>query len=184
MAFRSVKIIFKNKDGLSKTIYFKQNIGNAFPEPAPRIPPAPPEPEPIPISIGPGSRDGVGAPPPDLLPPIGDVKFSPAPPIQDLPEVIMPTVPGDIPEIKLPDIDLSALANLNLPPFDASKIKLDFKTTPINFPKIGPITIPKNIGIPGPTGDAGAMKFNPLLKGLSNLNPIFNNTVIGGFRGF
>ena len=178
MAFRSVKIIFRNSDGLSKTVYFKQNIGVTYPTPVPEpveiIPPPPPEPTPIPISIGPGSFDFDGAPPPDLLPPIAPVKFTPAPPIQDLPVVSLPKAPGDIPEIIIPDIDLSALANLNLPPFDASQIKLDFKNFPINIPKIGPITIPKNISIPGPTDDAGAMKFNPLLKGL--MNPPF-----GGF---
>ncbi len=172
MAFRSVKIIFRNSDGLSKTVYFKQNIGVTYPTPVPEpveIIPPPPEPTPIPISIGPGSMDFDGAPPPDLLPPIGQVKFSPAPPYDDLPVVSLPKAPGDIPEITLPNIDLSALANLNLPPFDASQIKLDFKNFPINIPKIGPITIPKNIGIPGPTGDAGAMKFNPMLQGINSI---------------
>ena len=64
---------------------------------------------------------------------------------------------------------LSKLANLNLPPFDASQIKLDFETYPINIKPFGPITIPKNIGIPGPTGDAGAMKFNPMLQGINSI---------------
>ena len=47
MAFRSVKIIFRNSDGLSKTVYFKQNIGVTYPTPVPEpveIPPPPPEP--------------------------------------------------------------------------------------------------------------------------------------------
>ena len=174
MAFRSVKIIFRNSDGLSKTIYFKQNIGvENYPTPAPepievKFPPAPyqsPIMTQVPVYDGENTFETNID---NVLPPMVSPKSTPAPRVEDLPEVTLPIAAGEPPKIVLPNIDLTALANLNLPPFDASQIKLDFATYPINFPKIGPINIPKNIGVPGPTGDAGAMKFNPILSGLMN----------------
>ena len=162
MAFRSVKIIFRNSDGLSKTIYFKQNVGIAYPTPAPEVKEVTP-----PISNANNLVYTDETLP--LLPPIVIPKITPAMISEGLANITLPKISGGLPEITLPDIDLSTLANLNLPPFDASQIKLDFETYPINIKPFGPITIPKNIGIPGPTGDAGAMKFNPMLQGINSI---------------